>query len=205
MEMELKNIIEKIKTEGVEEAQKQQEEIVSKAEDKAKKIIQDAEDKKKEILEKAKADSAKLQHQAEESIRQASRDVLLGLRDSIISLFDKVVKKKISDELNPQILKELLTKLVENFSDQEKTDIEILLSDADKKELEKTFLKELQKEINKGVELKASPNVEHGFRIGEKDSNSYYDFTDQAIEEAFKSYLNKKLISIMTPGAKGGE
>jgi len=52
----------------------------------------------------------------------------------------------------------------------------------------------------KGVTFKISPSVEKGFRIGEKDKNYYYDFTDDALVEALKTYLNPKLLKILDSG-----
>ena len=205
MEMELKSIIEKIKQEGVTEAEKQAGDIVSAAEEKAKQITQGAKDEKERILKKAREEAIKTRNNAEESIRQASRDVLLGLREQIVALFDKVMKKEIAGELSGDAMKKMIQVLVENFNKEGKPDIEVLLSKEDRDSLEKSLLDALVKEMKKGVTLKASSAVEHGFRIGVKGENSYYDFTDEAIEEAFKANLNKNLIEILTPGAENAE
>lgn len=202
MEMELKGIIEKIKTEGVTEAEKQATQIVTEAEDKAKKTIQDAETQKDAIISGAQDEAKKLKSSSEEAMRQASRNVLLGLRESIIALFDKVIKKEVADNLSAQVMKEMILRLVEKFNESGETDIEVLLSKEEKQQLEGVLLKALKSEVAKGVTLKASSSLEHGFRIGIKDSNAYYDFTDEAIEEAFKIYLNKRLVEILTPGKK---
>ena len=205
MAMDLKNIIERIKEEGVDEAQKKAGDIIDKAESQASETIASAEETQKEIIEKAKAKAEKFKASSEEAMRQASRDVLLGLRENIIELFDKVIKRDVAEELSPDVMKEMIIRLVEKFRESGETEVEILLSDKDKSQLEETLLHDLKKEMKKGVELKASSSMEHGFRIGEKDGNSYYDFTDEAIEEAFKSYLNKKLSEILTPGTQNAK
>lgn len=202
MEMELKGIIEKIKTEGVTEAEKQATQIVTEAEDKAKKTIQDAETQKDAIISGAQDEAKKLKSSSEEAMRQASRNVLLGLRESIIALFDKVIKKEVAENLSAQVMKDMIVRLVDKFNESGETDIEVLLSKEEKQQLEGVLLKALKSEVAKGVTLKASSSLEHGFRIGIKDSNAYYDFTDEAIEEAFKIYLNKRLVEILTPGKK---
>lgn len=205
MEVDLKNIIEKIKTEGVDEAQKQAGDIVAKAEAKAKEVMDSAQKQKAALIESAKAEAARMKANGEEAMRQASRNVLLGLRQNIIALFDKVVKTKVGEALSPDVVKEMVVRLVEKFNESGKTEVEVLLSSQDKKELEKTLFTALQTEVARGVTLKASAGMEHGFRIGEKDSNAYYDFTDDAIEEVFKSYLNKRLSEILIPGTKNAE
>jgi len=94
----------------------------------------------------------------------------------------------------------MLNQLVENFKKDGENEIEILLNEKDKKELENIFLSKLKGEMKKGVELKVSPQIENGFRIGKKGDNSYYDFTDEAIAEVFKAFLNPKITEIMESG-----
>ncbi len=202
MAVDLKNIIERIKEEGVDEAQKKAGDILDKAQEEAKQTIDGAQAQKKEIIANAQAEADKLKKNGEEAMRQASRDVLLGLRESIIALFDKVVKEDVGKELSPEVMKEMIIRLVEKFNESGANEVEVLLSEKDKEVLEEGLLDSLKKTMRKGVELKASSGVEHGFRVGEKGDNLYYDFTDEAIEEAFKSYLNKKLTEILTPGTK---
>jgi V/A-type H+-transporting ATPase subunit E len=105
----------------------------------------------------------------------------------------------------PAVLKEMIIEVSEKFKKEGLLDIEILLSEKDKKDLESTLLGVLKKEIKKGVTIKTSPSIEHGFLIGEKGKSSYYDFTDDAIAEAFTTYLNPKIVEILTAGKKNAQ
>ncbi|MGB2600994.1 MAG: V-type ATP synthase subunit E [Candidatus Omnitrophota bacterium] len=205
MEMELKNIIDKIKTEGVSEAEKQAAGITSQAEAKAKSIVEAAQKEKDAIIKEAGQAAEKMQKNGEEAIKQASRDVLLGLRQSIVGLYDTVIKRDVSEQLSPDVLKGMISQLTESITKNKKFDVEVLLSEKDKKQLEEMLLSGLKKELKKSVDIKASPNVEHGFRIGEKDGSSYYDFTDEAIAEAFKAYLNPKIAQILMSGTENAK
>ena len=205
MEMDLKNIIDRIKEEGVGEAERKAADIISQAEDKAKDTLSGAEAEKEEVLKKAAEKAGKLKKNSEEALRQAARDVLLGLRGQITDLFDRVMKEKVAGQLTPDVLKEMIIRLVDHFKEDEKADIEILFSEKDKKALEKELLADLEKEMAKGVLIKASSGVEKGFRIGKKDENSYYDFTDEAIMETFKAFLNPKITELLDPGSKKDE
>jgi len=202
MEMELKNIIDKIKAEGVDEAERQAADIKDRAEEAAKSALHEARDQKARILEEARKEAEKLKANGEEAIRQAARDVILGIREDMIRLFDSVVKQKISGELSPATVKEMLIKIAEGAAREKSFDIEVLLNDKDKAEMEKGLLKELEEKLKKGVTLKAAPHIENGFRIGEKGGNAYYDFTDEAIADAFRAYLNPKMLKLLTPGGE---
>ncbi|MGB3112891.1 MAG: V-type ATP synthase subunit E [Candidatus Omnitrophota bacterium] len=202
MEMELKTIIEKIKQEGVGEAEKKAAHIIETAQAGAKRVLDQAREERAAIIKKAEQEAAKLRDNGEKALSQASRDVLLSLREQIIELFDKVVKREVAAQLTPDVLKEMILKLVEKFEKEEKLDLEILLSKKEKKDLEEAVFSALKGEMKKGVTIKISPVIEHGFFIGEKDKGSYYDFTDEAIAEAFMAYLNPKIVDILAAEKK---
>ncbi len=202
MEMELKSIIEKIKEEGVEEGQKKATDIIGQAENKAKETIEAAEKEKEDTVKNAAKEAERLRKNGEEALRQASRDVLLGLKEEITALFDSVIKEEVAKQLSPEVLKDMIITLVQKFKRDEEPDIEILLSDKDKKALEKVLLARFKEKMAKGVTLKASPKVEKGFLMGGKGKGAYYDFTDEAIAEVFKAFLNPKIADLLNPGKK---
>jgi len=205
MEMDLNNVIEQIKREGVEQGEKQAADIVKEAEKKAGEIVAQAEKDKDDIIKSGREDADRLMSNGEAALRQASRDVLVALRTQLTDLLDSIVKKEISGALTPEVLKDIIVKLVTHCRAQENFDLEVLLSEADKEALRKVFGKALQDEIKGGITLKASPNVEKGFRIGQKGKDLYYDFSDEAIAEAFNAYLNQKLKLIMDAGLRNGQ
>ena len=197
MEMDLKGIIDKIKKEGVSEAEKKAGEIISSAEEKARGMIETAKKERENIVGNAEEEAGKLQANAEKAIKQASRDTILSLKEEIVKIFDIVLKEKISDELKPDVLREAIIQIVNKFGDEEKIDLEVLLNEKDKKELEKTLFSKFKEKTKKELILKVSPAIENGFRIGEKGKNSYYDITDEAVAEAFKTFLNPRITRII--------
>lgn len=199
MEVEIKNIIRKIKDEGIDEARKQAEEITAAAEKKARETLEKAEKKKTEIIENALREEEKIKEKSEEAMRQACRDVILGLKEDITVLFDRVVKRQVGEALTTDALKEMLIRIAEKFDLSGKASLDVLLSEQDRKVLEESLLTGLKRELASGITLKASSGAIKGFRIGKKDSNVYYDFTDEAIEESLRAYLNKRLARILLP------
>ncbi len=198
MEMELNTIIEKIKKEGIGEAESKAADILKQAQAKADKIIAEAEKKKEDIIKKAKNDAENLKKNGEEALSQASRDVILALKESITAVFDALIKKEVAQQLPPEVLKEVIVNLIRKFSEDKEAEIEVLLSEKDKNSIEGALLGVFKGEVGKGLTIKVSPSIEHGFRIGKKGESSYYDFTDEAIAESFKTYLNPKIKELLT-------
>lgn len=195
-EIGLSGLIEKIKKDGIEEAEKKSQHIILQAEKKAHDIIAKAEGDSKSIIEEAGHEADRLRKQAEESVRQSIRDAILMLKQRAVDLFDAVLKRQAAGEISKDVLKEVIVKLIGNFKKDGMPDIEVLLSAKEKAELEKAVLNSLTEEMRKGVTFKVSPSVEKGFRIGQKGGDYYYDFTDEAVAEALRTYLNPKLVRI---------
>lgn len=194
MEMELNNLIEKIKKDGVQEAQAKADEIVQKAEAEAEKILKSAKGERDEIIRQAQENSKQFFLASEKALKQSSRDVLLVLRERVTEFFDRIIKQEVEKQLSFEVLKTIIIKAVENFKKEGELDIEILVNEADKKKLEKTLFRELVKEAKEKITIQGSKKISNGFRIGKKGEESYIDFTDEALAEAFKRYLNPKLV-----------
>jgi V/A-type H+-transporting ATPase subunit E len=200
MEMDLSGVIEKIKQDGVKKAEEEAVRIITGAEEKAKRITERAEKKEEEIIEEAKTEAAKIRKTGEEAVRLAARDAVLSMKAGLVRFFDLIIKKEVSDSLSPEVLKEIIIRLVTHCYTKKDFDLEILLSEEDKEHLRGMLEKALQEEIRKGVTFYSVPTLKKGLRVGEKDKNLYYDFSDEAIAETLNYYLNKKVKEIIDIG-----
>jgi V/A-type H+-transporting ATPase subunit E len=197
MEMELNSLIDKIKREGVQEAQKGADKVVSDARGKADEIINAAERKKADIIKNAQIEAKNFRKASEEAVKQAARDVLLSLRGRITELFTKVVRRRISDELAPDALKVAIVSAVRNFRKEGALDIEVLVSKKDRDKLQKSLFNALAKNLKAHLTLTGSSGIDKGFRIGEKGKDSYFDFTGEAVTDSFTRYLNPRLRDVL--------
>ena len=195
MDVKLENLIEKIKKEGVEEAQKTSEEIISEAKKEATSIIADAKKEADKIIEDAKHEAAKFQAHGEFALQQAARDTLLLVKNKLIALFDRVFKKEISKALTPDFVKELIGTIVEQWAQDSKT--EILVSSEDKEKIQTLLFSSLKDELKNSVTIRVSDRISKGFRIGLKGEDVYYDFTDESIIDCLKEFVNPSLKEIL--------
>ncbi|MDZ7725895.1 MAG: hypothetical protein U5R06_24500 [candidate division KSB1 bacterium] len=195
-EVKLENLIEKLRKEGVEDAQKQSDEIIKKAEKEAKEIVENAQKKADEIVKNGQKEAEKFQQNAEQSIKQAARDSELMLKEiESQKCLMPVFKREVSDSLDAEFLKDLIAKIIEKWSDQ--PEIEVQVSDDDKKKLEDLLFKSLKKDVKEGVTLSTGRDISEGFRIGMKDENVYFDFSDETLADFLKSFLNERLNEIL--------
>ncbi|ADK81575.1 V-type ATP synthase subunit E [Sediminispirochaeta smaragdinae] len=202
MDVQLKELIETIKSEGVDNAEAQAKEIVNEAQKKRNEIIADAEQEAARIREKAEEDAAKMQATAEESIRQAGRDLLLSLESSITSMLDAVVKKEAASALTGEGLSKAIVALLSNWS-EEKDSLELLLPENERVEVEEYLKKALGTKMKKGVTVKPVAGIEAGFKIAEEGGSAYYNFTADGIAEILSQYVSPRLSSLLRESVKG--
>ncbi|RKX76178.1 MAG: V-type ATP synthase subunit E [Spirochaetes bacterium] len=197
MDVQLKELIEKIKTEGVKDAEEKSSRIIKESEAKAAEIISEAEKKATRIKEEAKKEAEKYEHSGKEALSQAGRDLLLSLRKKIIKIFEEITKAQIEKALKGKALEDAVVTLVKEWSKKQVEDVEVLLPPEDLEKIESSLKTKLADEIKKGLEIKPLPQIDAGFRVANKDGSAYYDFSANGIAEILSQYLNPRLAEIL--------
>ncbi|MDR2589054.1 MAG: V-type ATP synthase subunit E [Spirochaetales bacterium] len=202
MDIQLKELIETIKKEGIDSADSKAAQIIAEAEAKGKAIVARAEEEASRLLADAKREIARGEQSSREALTQAARDLLLSLQKRITALFDSVVKTEAAAALQGKALEDTVAHIVKAWADKGASDIEVLLPQAELAKIDSALRSRLAEELKKGVQLKPVSQIEAGFRIGEKDGSSYYDFTADGVAEVLAEYLNPKLAEIMKSANK---
>ena len=198
MDVKLDGLIEQLRKEGIEEGKKTAEEIVKEAQEKAKKIVADAKKEADKIVSDGKKQADQFRANAEADITQAARNAELLLKEKIVAMFDAVFKNEVKTAMKADFMSSLIQKIVtEWMKGKEIKDIEVVVSEQDKKNLEKLLFKGLKEQLKKTVTLRVSPQVSSGFRIGIKEDNVFYDFTDETIADVLKMLINPKLKQLL--------
>lgn len=197
MEIQLKELIETIKSEGIKSGESQGAEIVSQAKDEAASIISNARVEAAEMIKKAKNEVAREQASGEDAIRQASRDLILNLRKEIENLFESLMQNKIKESLTGDLLKEAIVAVVKGLTD-DSTDLALMVDSKQLAKIEKALSADLSAEIKKGLEIIPFDQIDAGFRVSMKDGSGFYDFSDKEIALVLSAYLNRRLADIIS-------
>ncbi len=204
MDVQLQELIDKIKKDGVASAESSAAAIVADAEKKAAAIIAEAEEKAAEIVKAGKAETERMEKSSIDAIRQAGRNLILSFRDSVSAELDALVSSATAAAYSADMLKTLIPETVKAWAaDTGAENVSVLLSAKDLAALESGFKAALKDELSKGLELKADKTLDAGFRIGTKDGAAYYDFSAEAVADLFSAYLNPKTAAIMKEAAAG--
>lgn len=191
-ETHLDALVDKLYAEGIEKANAEAEEIVSKAREQAAEIVKTAKDKSAKIVQEGEQEAETFQTNAVASVKQASRDVVLELENSIRELFAKSFKEQTADILNDgDFLKKLIADLVKAWAGDK--DLSVMLNEDVVKKIMATAKDGVIKELGDGVEIKAGRNITNGFRIRRKGEAVAFDFTDESVVEILKAHINPQL------------
>lgn len=198
MEIQLQELIEQIKKDGVEAAETEAASIVDEAKAQAEKIIADAQAQADKILLNAKNENERMVKSSEDAIRQAGRNLLISFRESITRELDAIVSKEVTTVYSSDMFAELITNVVEAWANKpDAEDIAVILNSEALKSLEENLLAKLKDRMLGGVTLKVNDNFDGGFRIAVNNGSAYYDYSTESVVDMLSSYLSPKVTELL--------
>lgn len=198
MEIQLQELIEQIKKDGVDEAENQAKAILEQAQAQAAKIVADAQAQAEKILQNAKTENEKMVRSGEDAIRQAGRNLLISFRESVAKELQSIAGKAVGDAYTPENLSGLILNVVENWAKEpEAANLAVILNSQDLAKLEESLLAALKEKMLQGVTLKANDNFDGGFRIAVSDGSAYYDYCAEAVVDMLSGYLSPRVTQLM--------
>lgn len=195
MDVKLDSLIEKIRKEGIEQAQHSADEIIKEAKQKANALVDQAKKEAEKIVADGQKQVEQYKKTAEIDLKQSVRNFELLLKEKINKLFDNVFKRQVSAEMKPDFLKEMVLNIVENWAKDKHT--EIVINEKDREQLTDLLFSGIKQDLKKSIIIRVSKDVANGFRIGLKGDQVYYDFSDESIAEILKSLVSPKLKEIL--------
>ena len=198
MEIQLQELIEQIKKDGVEAAETKAEAIIVSAKDEAEKIIAEAKAKAEKMIADAKAENEKTVKSGEDALRQAGRNLLISFRESVSKELKAIVGENVNAACSSDDFAKLIISAVESWAGKpEADDISVVLNSGDLQKLEETLLAELKAKMLGGVTLKANDNFDGGFRIAVNNGAVYYDYSAEAVTDMLSNYLSPRVTALL--------
>ena len=204
MDIQLQELIDKIKKDGVASAQNQAASIVKEAEKRASEIVDEAKRQADDLVKNAKAEISRLEKASEDALAQSSRNMLLSFRDGLVRELDAFLQSECAKAYSAETLKSLVQETVKAWAkNSDAATLQVLLSEKDLKSLEGELKAALKAEVSNGLEIKADKSLSSGFRIGVNNGAAYYDYSAESVADLFAAYLNPRVAEIMKNAAKG--
>lgn len=198
MEIQLQELIDQIKKDGVEAAETEAEAILNAAKAEAEKIISDAQAQADKLVKNAKAENEKAVKAGEDAIRQAGRNLLISFRESIAKELKAIVNGSVAEVYSSDALAKLVVNAVEAWTSKPgAADVSVILNSEALEKLESTVLAALKEKMQGGLTLKANDSFDGGFRIAVNEGGAYYDYSAEAVTDMLANYLSPKVAALL--------
>ena len=191
MENKLQELTDKLYKEGLSKGKEEGEAILAKANEKAAEIVEEAKKQAEAILMKARREADDYQAKVEGDVKMAAAQSLQATKKDIENLMvGKMTDKQVSSALSSAgFVKEIIKAVAEKFNAEEAEDLNIVLPESLKKELEPFVSGELAGILKGGVTAEFSKKVAGGFTIGPKDGSYFISLTDETFKSLIGDYL----------------
>ena len=199
MSEELQSLLEKIQEDGVKKADTERDKIITAAKEEAAKIKSDAEKKAAEIVKKAEEEAKRNEERAASTIRQAARDAVIALNAELRERLETVVKECVGDAMTPKMMGGLILEMYKKYLEHssKEPEIHVLLNEKDIAEMEKLIKGSLVENLKHNPEISLAHDFSAGLKIGFKDSDIFFDFSDEALSEVICAYVGPRLAGII--------
>lgn len=193
MELQVQELLERIKSEGVDAAQAEAGRIISGAQAQAKALAADAEKKAAEMEAGAKARVEAMEKASKLALAQASRDTVLALRARVQEFMRAAIHSSTVEALDAGFIAKILPELLNAMAKDTGSDLTVFLPAKTLEALDGALANRLAKEIGAGVQFKPFDGIDAGFRIAVDASGARYDFSAESIADILASRVNARL------------
>ena len=191
MQNKLQELTDKLYAEGLSKGKQEGEEILAKAKVQAEEIVAKAHAEAAAIVAAAKKDAEDLKTKVASDVKMAASQSVAATKKDIETLVvAKMTEAEVKTALtSAEFVKEVILAVAKGFNTEEPVDLEVVLPETLKKDLEGFVAKELANALKGNVEASFSKKVAGGFTIGPKDGGYFISFTDETFNALISEYL----------------
>lgn len=193
MELQVQELLKKIKDDGIEAARKEAQAIMEEAGSKAEALVAQAERRSAEIEAAAKARIEGMEKASRLALIHASRDSLLGLKEKVGLFAKDLVRSAVKEAFDAEFLKSFLPSVLVELAKGTDSDLDVLVSPRQLLDFDAAFAGRLAKDLSVGVTFKPFAAIDAGFRIAVEGGTAHYDFSAEAISAILAARVNATL------------
>ena len=199
MQNKLQELTERLYAEGLSKGKQEGEEFLAKAKVQAEDIVAKAHAEAAAILAAANKEAEDLKTKVQGDLKMAANQCVAATKNDIETLIvTKMTETEVKNALtSAEFVKELILAVAKGFNAEEPVDLEVVLPETLKKDLEGFVASELGKTLKCEVNASFSKKVAGGFTIAPKDGGYFISFTEETFNALISEYLRpatKKLL-----------
>ena len=191
MHNKLQELTDKLYNEGLSKGKQEGEEILAKAKIQAEETVAKAKAEADAIVAAARKEAEDLKTKVQGDLKMAAGQSIAATKKDIETL---IVTKMTAEETakaltSAEFVKEVILAVAKGFNTEESVDLEVILPEKLKAELEPVVAGELAKALKGGVEASFTKKIAGGFTIGPKDGGYFISFTEETFNALISEYL----------------
>ena len=199
MQNKLQELTDKLYNEGLSKGKQEGEELLAKAKVQAEDIIAKAQAEAERIIAAAQKQAEEIKTKTASDVKMAASQSIAATKKDIETLIvGKMTGESVKKALtSADFVKDLIKAVAEKFTTDGPVDLNLVLPESLKNDLEPFATKELAKILGAGVEASFSKKIAGGFQIGPKDGGYFVSFTEETFNQLISEYLRpatKKLL-----------
>ena len=191
MQNKLQELTDKLYNEGLSKGKQEGEELLAKAKVQADEIVAKAKAEAEAIVAAAHKEAEDLKTKVQGDLKMAADHSLAATKKDIETLVvAKMTEAEVKKALtSADFVKEVILAVAKGFNTEEAVDLEVVLPEALKKDLEPFVTSELTKVLKTDVQASFTKKVAGGFTIGPKDGGYFISFTEETFNALISEYL----------------
>ena len=191
MHNKLQELTDKLYNEGLSKGKQEGEEILAKAKIQAEETVAKAKAEADAIIAAARKEAEDLKTKVQGDLKMAAGQSIAATKKDIETL---IVTKMTAEETakaltSAEFVKEVILAVAKGFNTEEPVDLEVVLPEKLKAELEPFVAGELAKALKGGLEASFTKKIAGGFTIGPKDGGYFISFTEETFNALISEYL----------------
>ncbi len=199
MQNKLQELTDKLYNEGLSKGKQEGEELLAKAKVQAEELIAKAQAEAAQIIAAAQKQAEEIKTKTASDVKMAATQSLAATKKDIETLVvGKMTNEAVKANLTSKdFIQDLIKAVAEKFTTEGPVDLNLILPESLKKDLEPFVTKELGKILGNKVEASFSKKIAGGFQIGPKDGGYFVSFTEETFSQLIAEYLRpttKKLL-----------
>ena len=206
----VQELIEKLRTQGVNSGRDQADKIINEAEAKAAALIADAEKRAETIVGQAREEAEFITKAGKEALQLAERNAVLELKDFLLGKFSDQLRTVVSDSMNQEdLLEQMILEVAASNNLRGEKNLEVVLPKQvigvdelrESPELMKEggLLEFAQKRasdmLEEGVSFSVGRQTGIGFRLKDKDVE--VELTEEAVAAVLLKHLQPRFRALL--------
>ena len=189
----LDGLIAKVKSEAIDAAEKEANQIIENAKKKAEQLLKNAEIDKVQLLDDAKTQADASLSKGKIALTQAARDVQIAVKNDLLKLFKSVLDAEVKGAFSADVYSNVITKIVATLGEN----IDIALPSDTEDRIVASVRKQVA-ESDKTVHILKKEQLLSGLSVTKTDEGWSYDITSEEVSELLSRHLNHKWVKLLS-------